>query len=341
MDSDLDFPFLDIPGPGETREVAPGLLWIRMPLPFALDHINLWALEDGPGWTLVDTGLGDDRTRGLWETLLAGPLAGRPVTRLLCTHFHPDHMGLTRTLTERTGAMLWASLGEWAFGRMLAMTGDGPFIAMAEPFYRRAGMDLSGLEEVLGRGNGYAQKVEMIPPTFQRLVDGETVPIGGRDWRVVVGRGHAPEHVCLWCSEDSLLISGDQILPKITPNISIWPSEPLGDPLAAYLESLGKFVSMDTNTLILPSHKLPFRGLHRRLADLAAHHEARLDEALEACGQTPMTAAEFVPVLFKRHLDIHQMPFALGEALAHIHWLEKRGMVRREEADGVARFHRV
>ncbi|WP_413208269.1 MBL fold metallo-hydrolase [Rhodospirillum sp. A1_3_36] len=341
MNTELDFPFAESPEAGETREVAPGVLWIRMPLPFALDHINLWALEDGGGWTLVDTGIGDDRTRGYWEKLLSGPLAGRPVTRVLCTHFHPDHMGLTQTLTEKTEAMLWASLGEWGFGRMLANTSDDDFTAMAEPFYRRAGLDAAGLAVVRGRGNGYAQKVEMPPPTFQRLVDGASVPIGGRIWRVVVGLGHAPEHVSLWCPEDRLLISGDQVLPKITPNISIWPSEPFGDPLAAYLESLGKFLPMDAETLVLPSHKLPFRGLHQRVEELATHHEARLDEALEACGQAPMTAAQIVPVMFKRDLDAYQMFFALGEALAHIHWLENRGALRREEVDGVARFHRV
>jgi glyoxylase-like metal-dependent hydrolase (beta-lactamase superfamily II) len=250
-------------------------------------------------------------------------------------------MGLTRTLTEKTGAMLWASLGEWGFGRMLAQTRDDEFSAMAEPFYRRAGMDTAGLATVRSRGNSYAQKVEMPPPTFQRLVDGASVPIGGRTWQVVVGLGHAPEHVSLWCPEDHLLISGDQVLPKITPNISIWPNEPFGDPLAAYLESLGKFLPMDAETLVLPSHKLPFRGLHQRVEDLAAHHRARLDEALDACGQSPMTAAEIVPVMFKRDLDTYQVFFALGEALAHIHWLENKGALRREETNGVARFHRV
>ncbi|MBK1665319.1 MBL fold metallo-hydrolase [Rhodospirillum rubrum] len=338
MGDDLDFPFATPPAAGEAITVAPGVLWLRMPLPFALDHINLWAVEDGEGWTLIDTGVADDTTRALWSHVLEGPLGGRPVKRLICTHFHPDHMGLAGWLTDRFEVALWATLGEWTYGRMLALESDETVGAVSKAFYHRAGVDDRGLELVARRGNSFAKRVVPPPPTVRRIIDGEEIAIGGRSWRVIVGRGHAPEHAALWCPQAGVLISGDQVLPRISPNISVWPSEPDADPLSGFLESLGRFAPLPAETLVLPSHGRPFRGLHARIEALAAHHGDRLAEVEAACRDRALSAQDLLGVIFKRPLDANTVFFALGEALAHAHWLEGQGRLRRGEVDGVVRF---
>ncbi|MBB4264637.1 MBL fold metallo-hydrolase [Roseospira visakhapatnamensis] len=337
---DLTFPYPDPPPPGAVAAVAPGVLWLRMPLPFALDHINLWVLEDGDGWTLVDTGIATDATRALWDQVLAGPLAGRPVRRLICTHFHPDHMGLSGWLTRRLDVPLWAPLGEWAFGRQLAAMSDATFTSLCHALYRPAGCAPDDLALVETRGNVYRRRVTPHPYALTRLMDGQVLPIGAHDWRVVVGHGHAPEHAGLWCRDLGLLISGDQVLPRISPNVSVWPTEPTADPLSLFLDSLTRWRALlPDDLLVLPSHGLPFRGLHARLEVLSHHHDARLDETEAECRAAPLSAAAMLPRLFKRALDDHQFFFALGETLAHLHHLEARGRLRRiMGTDGVTRF---
>lgn len=339
MTSALSYPIEAPPAPGTLVTVAPGVAWLRMPLPFALDHINLWLLEDGDGWTLVDTGIADDTTRALWESLFAGPLVGRPIRRVFCTHFHPDHMGLAGWLETRIGAPLWATLGEWAFARMLWLEDSVAFAAASIPFYRRCGLDDAGLALVEERGNTYARRIVAPPQTLRRIQDGEEITIGTGRWRVIVSHGHAPEHAALWNREAGILISGDQVLPAISPNVSVWPTEPLADPLAGFLASLGSFAPLPPETLVLPSHGRPFYGLHARLEALAAHHQERLDRIRAACATAPHSGCDLVSVLFRPGLDTHQLFFALGEAVAHAHWLEGRGALLRETgADGVDRF---
>lgn len=236
------YPFDGVPEAGETREVAPGVHWLRMPLPFKLDHINLWLLEDGEGWTIVDTGINSELTRDIWERLFAGPMGGKPVTRVICTHFHPDHMGLAGWLTTRWGVPLSATLAEWLMGRMLWLDTDHDAVVKVQhAFYRRAGLDGDRLESLAGRGNQYVRGVSEIPHSFQRLRDGDMVDIGGRGWRVIVGHGHSVEHACLYCAETGVLISGDQVLPRISPNVSVWPNQPDADPLTLFLNSLAAF----------------------------------------------------------------------------------------------------
>jgi len=336
----LTFPHATPPEPGAATRVAPGVLWMRMPLPFALDHINLWALEDDGGWTLVDTGIATDETRALWDRLLAGPLAGRPVRRLICTHFHPDHMGLSGWLTERLGVLLWATLGEWGFGRQLAAMDDATFATLSRALYGPAGCSDAQLALVDQRGNIYRRRITPHPDTVTRLQDGQSLRIGAHDWQVVVGQGHAPEHAGLWCPALDLLISGDQVLPRISPNVSVWPSEPQADPLSLFLNTLADWrARLPDSVLVLPSHGLPFRGLHARLEVLAHHHDARLDETEADCRDVPLSAAEVLPRLFRRSLDDHQLFFALGETLAHLHHLETQGRLRRRVGDdGVIRF---
>jgi glyoxylase-like metal-dependent hydrolase (beta-lactamase superfamily II) len=337
----LEFPVAMPPEAGQTLPIAPGVWWLRMPLPFALDHINLWLLEDGASWTIVDTGYATTQTKELWERIFVKALGGLPVARVVVTHYHPDHIGLAGWLTKRWQAPLWITEKEWLFARVMSGGADD-FTALRRNFAHRAGLDRGESELFAEREKSYRRGVPSVPASFQRLADGMTVEIGGQEWRVIVGEGHAPELACLYCPETGVLIAGDQVLPKISPNISVQPHEPDGDPLARYLSSLGKLrQAVPPDTLVLPSHNLPFLGLHARIESLAAHHRERCDEVIAAC-RVPQTAVELLPVLFRRNLDRHQLGFALGEALAHLQYLMHQGALARElSADGVYRFIRA
>ncbi len=336
-----DYAFQGEPPLGEAWEAAPGVRWLRMPLPFKLNHINLWILEDGDGWTLVDTGINTQETRDAWERIFAGTLQGRPVKRVIVTHFHPDHVGLAGWLCERFQAPLWMPFAEWTMGRMLAGETTGASLATFRDFYIKAGFTGDLLEAVDKRIGGYGSKISPIPPSLIRLSDGDEIRIGRNAWRIIVGNGHSPEHACLFCPDLNVLISGDQVLPKISPNISVWPQEPEADPLRRFLTSLEAFKSLPADCLVLPSHNWPFRGLSERLDDLAAHHAERLDETLRAC-TSPVRATEVLQRLFTRELDIHQLFFAIGETLAHLRYLMAEGrVVRTMGADGVHLFVRA
>ncbi|ALG75103.1 metallo-beta-lactamase [Azospirillum thiophilum] len=345
-DDETDYLPCATPDPGRWQEVAPGVLWIRLSLPFQLDHINVWALDGGAaGWTLVDCGLGDPRTRAAWELLLRDALGGRPVERVVVTHFHPDHIGAAGWLVERTGASFAASLTEWLFARTLSAGSDAATDAAVERFYRRSGLEPEALAAVLGRKGAYGRGVPSVPATLTRLRVGDRLPVGDRLWTVIGGSGHTAEPVSLHRQADAagpgLLISGDQILPRISPNISAWPTEPEADPLADYLASLAGWSALPAETLVLPSHGRPFRGLHARAGELARHHAERLAE-IEALCATPQTAAAVTRALFPRPLDTHQTVFALGEAVAHLnHLIAKGRLERRAAGPGVDLYRRV
>ncbi|GIX29404.1 MAG: MBL fold hydrolase [Burkholderiales bacterium] len=334
----LHYPFgQQAPGPGELLEVADGVGWVRMPLPFALDHINLWVLRDGDAWTVVDCGYAGEASRAAWETLLAGPLAGRPVRRVIVTHYHPDHVGLAHWLIRRFGAELWMTQAEYLTAHAVwdgrAGFGKEPLMAL----YRRHGLDEARLGHLRLKGETYRQGVPELPTRYRRILDGEAIPIDGRAWTVRVGYGHAPEHAALHCEALGLLISGDMVLPRISTNVSVWGNEPEGDPLGLYLDSLTRYRTLPEQTRVLPSHGLVFTGLRARIDALRRHHVERLGTLRAACAQ-PCTAAEVMPVLFKRALDPHQLFFALGETLAHMNYLWRRGRLERLEAEGVYRF---
>jgi len=336
----LEFPVVAPPRPGEALAVASGVWWLRMPLPFALDHINLWLLEDGPGWAIVDTGYSTAETKSLWRRIFAERLGRLPVTRVIVTHYHPDHIGLADWLTRRCQVPLWITEKEWLYARVMNQDADD-FAPLRRSFARGAGLEETASEIFERRQNSYRRGVPSVPASFQRLQDGTTIEIGGREWRVIVGEGHAPELACLYCPEIGVLISSDQILPRISPNISVQAHEPDDDPLARYLSSLVKLrEAVPADTLVLPSHNLPFFGLHARIASLAAHHKARCDEVIAACAM-PKSAMQLVPLLFRHSLDPHQMGFALGEALAHLNYLMHQGVLSRTlGSDGVYRFMR-
>ena len=344
LEAQLAYPFGDtIPAPGSLHAIVPGLVWIRMPLPFALDHINLWLLQDEQegrsGWSVVDCGAGTDATRAAWEQVLTEGLDGAPLLRVFATHCHPDHVGLSGWLSTRFGAPFWTTTGEFAFARMMAAALPGVDGPSAIPHFERHGLtDPSMLEQMRSRKNYYPSLVAAVPQAYTRLQDGGQVMIGDTGWRVITGFGHSPEHASLYSEQLNILISGDMVLPRISTNVSVFAVEPEGNPLQWYLDSLDKFASLPADTLVLPSHGKPFRGLHTRIAQLRAHHVERLAEVVAACAE-PKTAAEIVPIMFRRPLDAHQLSFALGEALAHLHKLWRDGVLRRTtDAQGLIRF---
>ncbi len=350
LEQRLHYPMGDaVPAPGESLDVAPGVRWIRMGLPFALDHINLWLLRDEidgrAGWSVVDCGITSDATRTAWEQVFARELDGLPVLRVIVTHMHPDHIGLAHWLTERWttpdhDCRLWISATDFNAARVASRSTTGYGGESAARFFASHGLrDPDSVEKVRQRGNYYASMVPEVPGTFRRLMDGDTLTIGGRAWRCIAGYGHAPEHISLHCAASAVMISGDMLLPRISTNVSVFDLEPEGNPLPLYLASIARLNDLPEDTLVLPSHGRPFQRLHERIAQLQAHHAERLDEVMTACTALPCCAADILEVMFRRKLDLHQTTFAMGEAIAHLHmlWLEGR-LTRRRDADGVWRF---
>ena len=336
----LQYAFQQPPAPGTVCEVAPGVLWLRMPLPFALDHINLWLLRDGAGWAAVDCGIASADTQSLWDSIIRDVLGDSEIARVIVTHFHPDHIGNAGWLTQRFGVPLWMTSAEYltAHANFEARAGYG-----AEPtarFFAAHGLDAQRVHAIAARGNLYRKIICEPPHRFVRMIDDDQIRVGDNTWRLIVGHGHAVEHAALYCEALRTLISGDMLLPKISTNVSVWPTEPEGDPLNLFLRSIDLFTQLPADTLVLPSHGLPFRGAQARVAMLHAHHAERLAEVVEEC-ESPKTAAELIPVLFRRELDLHQTFFAMGEAIAHLHYLWHQGRLERMRgSDDVVRFMR-
>ena len=349
----LHYPLADtLPAPGSTIEVAPGVRWLRMGLPFALNHINLWLLRDVQdgvdGWTIVDCGIDDEATRQNWAQIFATQLQGLPVLRVLVTHMHPDHIGLAHWLTERwttseRDCRLWISATDWNAARTASQSDTAFGGEGAARFFARHGLtNPESLAKVRARTNYYASMVPAVPRQYHRLLDGMMLRVGRHDWQCIVGYGHAPEHIALHCPALDVLISGDMVLPRISTNVSVIDLEPEGDPLPLFLDSITRLKRLPAATLVLPSHGKPFTGLHTRIDQLHAHHAERFADVLAACARKPGSAADMLPVLFQRTLDLHQTTFAMGEAVAHLHALAGIGKLRQVlGSDGVLRFETV
>ena len=354
LESALHYPWGDsLPATGTTLELRPGVRWLRMALPFALNHINLWLLRDRQsdpngevqGWTLVDCGIADDSTRAAWESIFSHELQGLPVLRVICTHMHPDHIGLAHWLCERWGTpqrecRLWISSTDWNVARIASQSTTGFGGDAAARFFALHGLtDPDSLAQVRARSDYYSRLVPEVPARYRRLMDGMAIDIGGHAWHCIAGYGHAPEHMALHCPALGVLISGDMVLPRISTNASVVDVEPEADPLRLYLDSIERFRGLPADTLVLPSHGKPFTGLQVRIDQLQQHHQDRFAEVLAACAERPHSAADLLPVLFKRTLDLHQTTFAMGESVAHLHALLYQGRLRAAPgADGVLRY---
>ena len=330
----LEYPFPQVPAPGTTIEVAPGIHWLSMPLPFKLDHINLWLIDEADGWTIIDTGIGNAETRVLWDRILGEKHA----KRVVLTHYHPDHAGNAAWLCERYGADLWTTQGEYltAHAVRTASAGYTPDAVLA--VFRKNGLDEERAARMRGPRNRYADLVPDFPHSYRRIIEGDEITLGKHRWRAIVGHGHAPEHLSLYCQELNTVIAGDMLLSTISTNVSVWSIDPEGDPLRLFLDSIARYRELPEDVLVLPSHGKPFRGAHRRVAQLERHHRERLEELTQSL-KSPKSAAELLSVLFRRPLDAHQTFFAMGEAIAHLHYLYYAGRAKRTVGnDGIMRY---
>jgi glyoxylase-like metal-dependent hydrolase (beta-lactamase superfamily II) len=300
--------------------------------------VNVYVIDDGDGWAVLDTGIANDVTRAVWNSLISGPLRGRRLTRLIVTHHHPDHIGLAGWLSEAFGLQLLTSQTSYLGCLNISLSPGALDAKPYRDFYLRHGLDSKTTGLVTTRGHEYLKMVTGLPPTFRRLVHGDELALGGRRFLVLTGDGHAPEQVMLYCSEEKIFLAADQVLAKISPNVSVWAVEPEGNPLQLYLRSLKALKSiLPTDLLVLPGHQLPFHGLHTRIDELVQHHNMRCETILDACRNHPRSAAELVPILFHHPLDPHQTSFAFSEVLAHVNFLLGTGDLATEFTNGVMR----
>ncbi|WP_299624918.1 MBL fold metallo-hydrolase [uncultured Tateyamaria sp.] len=326
----LRYPWPDPPAHGEPIEVAPGVLWFRLPLPMKLDHVNVYALDDGDGWTVIDTGFNSRKTREIWKAMMEGPLAGKPIARVVVTHHHPDHVGLAGWLQSEFGAELVTTRTAWLFARMLTLDVQEVPVPETLAFWRSAGMDPATFDKrAAERPFNFGDIVAPMPLGFTRIQQGQTIVMGGRTWDIHMGNGHAPEHATFWSRDDHLVISGDQILSSISPNVGVYATEPMADPIGDWLEACERLRPLAREDhLVLGGHKLPFTGLPTRMRQLIDNHHGALERLL-AYIETPKAASECFAPLFKRSIGEGEYGLALVEAVAHLSHLYQDGQATR------------
>ncbi len=341
--SALTYPFDGPPTPGEAPLVAPGIRWLRLPLPYRLDHVNIYLLRNGDGWTALDCGLGTDACRDAWDAALSGPLAGQKLKSLIVSHFHPDHVGLAGWLCKRFGLKMAMPRPEYLHSAMIQYAPADHGESVFRPFYKRHGLPAEATEIVLSRGHEYLRRTTGVPPSYVRIKHGDRFPVGDRTFQVLTGGGHSLEQAMLHLPDERIFLAADQVIARISPNVSVHPMEPDLDALGIYLTSLRAIRETVANdVLVLPGHGLPFYGLHERIGELIDHHAARCGDIALAARDRALTVAEIVPHVFSRPLDAHQTGFAFGEVLAHVNHMLGRGELQLEtDASGVDRYRAV
>ena len=329
----INYEFDWVPEPGSSAAVASGIYWLRMPLPFALGHINLWLLEDHGGWTIVDTGVGSEDCKAVWKEAFTGLLQDKTVTRVIATHLHPDHVGCAGWLCREFGVDLWMSRDEYLLCRLLVSDTGKEAPVEGTRFYSSAGFPVEALERYREMFGFFGKYVTALPEAYQRLSDGDLVRVGDDSWEIIIGRGHSPEHACLYNAERNILISGDQLLPTISSNVSVYPTEPKGNPLRDWIASLTMLKSrLPDDVLVLPAHGKPFRGAHARLDELIEEHMTGLDKLYDHCNE-PRRAVDVFPALFKSKISARNLILATGEAVAHLNYLCDENKLIAEHGD--------
>jgi glyoxylase-like metal-dependent hydrolase (beta-lactamase superfamily II) len=342
-DGAFDARFAQPPAPGTAREIAPGMLWGRLSLPFSLNHVNVYAIEDGDGWAIVDVGICSEDVASQWIELLNGPLAGRPVTKLIITHHHPDHMGMLGWFAERYDAPLYMSRAEFLTGHFFQHNPEASKGDDYREVYLSHGMPRELFDQVMTVGHNYQTMSSGIPSHYIRVSAGDVVSVGARRFMVLTGGGHSIEQVMLYCAEERIFIAADQLLPRISPNIGITAIEPTANPLRDYLESLTALErALPDKTLVLPGHDWPFRNPHARIDSISRHHRDRCDAIAAACSPRPLSAFDMIPAVFPRALDVHQVSFAHAETIAHAAYLSGLGVLEEgRDGNGIIRWRTV
>jgi len=330
----LRYPFGTPPELGHSIEVAPGVLWIRLPLPMKLDHVNVYALDEGDSWTIIDTGFASQKTKAIWVEIMAGPLGGKPISRVVVTHHHPDHIGLAGWFQTEHGAKLVTTRTAWLTARMLTLDVQEVPNPETLAFYRAAGMDPAIYDKRASeRPFNFADIVAPMPLGYIRIRQGDSITMGGRTWGVHMGNGHAPEHATFWSRDDNLVLAGDQILSSISPNVGVYATEPMADPIGEWLEACERLQPLArADHLVLGGHKLPFTGLPTRMRQLIDNHHSALKRLL-AYIDTPKSAGEVFSPLFKRAIGEGEYGLAMVEALAHLSHLYQTGHATRSVRD--------
>jgi len=328
------------PASGGVMTVAPGLRWVRLQIPGPLRHVNCWLLDEADGVALVDTGFNTADARAAWKQVFAGPLSGTAVTRVIGTHMHPDHIGLAGWMSAYHRCPILMTRGEWLMARLLVADARDAVPDEVVATWRGAGWSDDQIATASARGWSFFRHiVTPLPLGFRRLVDGMALRVGARDWRVVTGSGHSPEHACLLDEANGIFIAGDQVLPRISPNVSLTANEPDADPLGEWFASIAKLKTLPADLLVLPGHGDPFTGLHPRLDAMDAEHRTRLDALAALLRAAPVRAVDVFATLFSRAIGDDMRGMATGEALAHLRRLEVEGRARREARDGVWWWH--
>lgn len=333
----LEYPMAPPLADGSMVEVADGLLWLRMPMPMSLDHINVYLLEDDDGWFILDTGLHTEETRELWLKIVAQHCNNKAIKGVICTHFHYDHSGLASWLMQTFNVPLYMTHGEF----FTLKSFSGAFENLGNDhqldFYHRAGMPKNEVMRVIDacRKDPF---VQYCPPAYSRIREGDVFTIGQRRWKIVIGEGHSPEHACLYCEEDKIILAGDQLLPHISSNILVNEFEPQGQQLANWFRSLERIQTLDPQTLVLPAHGPIFRQMHLRAQQLVDHHVETLDKLRKFVSEkAEFTAYQAMKCLFNRKLSAFDSMMALGETLAHLNWLEANNefLCQRDNDSGI------